>query len=201
MPFSRLIGNVALSFVTKLSTGYWTIFDPTNGYVAIHALVLRQFPLEKLDRRYFFESDMLFWLNTVQAKVVEMPMPARYGNFPSSLRPLRMVPYFLRRHIANTAKRLMYNYFIRNFSIASIYLVVGLVSLVGGVADGAWEWWRHVEAGRDAPLGTIMIPTMMILVGVQLLVGFFAADVASAPQEPIHPRLALLFSAIQRDPQ
>ena len=55
MPKPRLLGNAVLSFVTKLSSGYWNIFDPTNGYVAIHARVLAELPLEKLHHGYFFE--------------------------------------------------------------------------------------------------------------------------------------------------
>ena len=37
MPLVRKLGNAALSFMAKLSGGYWDIFDPANGYTAIHA--------------------------------------------------------------------------------------------------------------------------------------------------------------------
>jgi hypothetical protein len=60
MPLVRLVGNALLSFVAKASTGYWRVFDPTNGYTAIHATALRLIPLEKISRRYFFETDMLY---------------------------------------------------------------------------------------------------------------------------------------------
>jgi len=60
MPWLRLFGNAGLSFVNKMSTGYWPIMDPTNGYTAIHTAVLRELPLDKLARGYFFESDMLY---------------------------------------------------------------------------------------------------------------------------------------------
>ena len=65
MPAMRLFGNAVLSFMTKLSCGYWSIMDPTNGYTAIHTSLLRELPLDKLERRYFFETDMLFRLNTL----------------------------------------------------------------------------------------------------------------------------------------
>ena len=58
----RLVGNVGLSFLTKLSSGYWELFDPTNGYTAIHARRVAQLPLDKIATRYFFETDMLFRL-------------------------------------------------------------------------------------------------------------------------------------------
>ena len=40
MPKLRLIGNIFLSFITKLSTGYWELFDPTNGFIAINTKIL-----------------------------------------------------------------------------------------------------------------------------------------------------------------
>ena len=66
MPWLRLIGNAGLSFLSKMSTGYWELFDPTNGYTAIHAALVRELPLGKLSRRYFFESDILFRLNVLR---------------------------------------------------------------------------------------------------------------------------------------
>src|SRR3546814_6753233 len=78
MPIVRLVGNAVLSFFAKLSTGYWQSFDPNNGYVAIHAEIARRLPLHKIDKRYFFETDLLFRLNTLGAKVVDIPMPAIY---------------------------------------------------------------------------------------------------------------------------
>jgi dolichol-phosphate mannosyltransferase len=63
MPKVRLIGNAVLSLMNKLSSGYWDVFDPTNGYTAIHVDVLGRLPFDKISKRYFFESDMLFRLN------------------------------------------------------------------------------------------------------------------------------------------
>lgn len=47
MPKIRLFGNAVLSFMTKISSGYWNLFDPTNGYTAIHANVAKNLPFEK----------------------------------------------------------------------------------------------------------------------------------------------------------
>ncbi|HZV64622.1 MAG TPA: glycosyltransferase family 2 protein, partial [Telluria sp.] len=65
MPPMRLFGNALLSLLTKLSSGYWDLFDPTNGYTAIHADAARHLPFDKISQRYFFETDMLFRLNTL----------------------------------------------------------------------------------------------------------------------------------------
>jgi len=85
MPKRRLFGNAALSFMTKLSSGYWNLFDPTNGYTAIHASVAKYLPFEKISNRYFFETDMLFRLNTLGAVVVDVPMVAKYADEVSNL--------------------------------------------------------------------------------------------------------------------
>jgi len=62
MPRVRLFGNAVLSFMNKFSSGYWGLFDPTNGYTAISGAVAAQLPFDKISSRYFFESDMLFRL-------------------------------------------------------------------------------------------------------------------------------------------
>ena len=80
MPGVRLFGNAVLSLLAKLSTGYWHVFDPTNGYTAIHARVAQRLPFGKINRRYFFETDILFRLNTIRAVVVDIPMDALYGD-------------------------------------------------------------------------------------------------------------------------
>lgn len=113
--------------MTKLSSGYWDIFDPTNGYTAVHASVVARMPLDKISRRYFFESDMLFRLNTIRAVVVDVPMDARYGDEVSNLSVRKIVLDFAVRHLRNFGKRIFYNYFLRDLSLASLELVAGVL--------------------------------------------------------------------------
>lgn len=120
MPTVRLLGNTGLSFLTKLSSGYWNLFDPTNGYTAISARVAARLPMGKISKRYFFESDMLFRLNTMRAVVVDIPMFATYGEEHSNLKVSRELPRFFFSNLRNFGKRIFYNYFLRNFSFASL---------------------------------------------------------------------------------
>ena len=106
MPGIRLFGNAALSFLSKFSTGYWNLFDPTNGYTAIHADVAKLLPFEKISRRYFFESDMLFRLNTIRAVAVDIPMSAIYGDEISNLKVSRVMGEFFVKHVRNFFKRI-----------------------------------------------------------------------------------------------
>jgi glycosyltransferase involved in cell wall biosynthesis len=189
MPFWRVVGNAGLSFLTKLSTGYWSIFDPTNGYTALHARVAERLPLHKLARGYFFESDLLFRLGTLRARVVDVPMAARYGEETSSLRIGGVVGPFLARNLANFLKRLFYSYVLRNFSVASIYVALGTVLTVFGVAAGAEAWIAGTVEGVPATSGQVMLAALPIILGMQMLLSFVAYDVASEPATAIHPLL------------
>lgn len=95
MPRVRLFGNAVLSLMAKLSTGYWDLFDPTNGYTAIHADVARHLPFAKISKRYFFETDILFRLNTLRAVVVDVPMSAKYADEVSNLKISKIIGEFL----------------------------------------------------------------------------------------------------------
>lgn len=187
MPMGRLLGNLALSFMTKLSTGYWQLFDPNNGYVAIDARVAAALPFDKIARRYFFESDMLFRLGTLRARVIDLPMRAVYADEKSSLNPLKMVPHFFSRHMVNTFKRITYSYFLRDFSVASLELVAGSLLLLFGLVFGGITWISNMQAGVVTPAGTVMLAVMPVLVGLQFLLAFIGYDVANTPSEPVGP--------------
>jgi len=186
MPAMRLVGNALLSLVAKLSTGYWNLFDVTNGFTAIHAKVLRHLPMEKISERYFFETDLLFRLNTVRAVVVDIPMDARYGTEISNLKIHKILLEFAGKHLRNFSKRIFYNYFLRDMTVASLELVAGSGLLLFGLLFGAIHWARSIATGTAAPVGTIMLAALPTLVGLQLLLAFVAFDVANMPRRTIH---------------
>lgn len=188
MPKIRLFGNAALSLLNKLSSGYWDVFDPTNGYTAIHVDVLKKLPFAKISERYFFESDMLFRLNTVRAKVVDVPMDAHYGDEESQLNIKEIIGDFAKKNIKNTGKRIFYNYFLRDMSIASIELVIGFMLLVFGIFYGSYHWLQSAQQGVATPAGTVMFAMLPIVIGVQLLLSFLAYDIESVPRRRIHKR-------------
>ncbi len=192
MPAIRIFGNAALSFLSKLSSGYWELFDPTNGYTAISGKVAAILPFSKLSPRYFFESDMLFRLGTYRAVVQDVPMDARYADEQSNLRIGRILHEFLFKHSRNFAKRIFYNYFLRDLSSASIELVAGTILLAIGCIFSSLKWFQAYEKGVATPAGTVMIGAILILLGFQLLLAFVAHDASSTPKIPISGRLSAL---------
>ncbi len=189
MPLPRLLGNSALSFVSKISSGYWRVMDPTNGFVAIHTKILGVLPIDKIDRGYFFESDLLFRLNTLRAVVAEVPMPARYGDEVSNLRIGRAVLPFAVKHLRCFAKRVFYNYFLRDFNLGSVQLVGGMLLTLFGLIFGGLAWWRHAQLGQVTPSGTVMIAALPVLIGIQLLLSAINYDILSEPRTPLHRQL------------
>ncbi|MFM0684398.1 glycosyltransferase family 2 protein [Paraburkholderia strydomiana] len=191
MPAMRLIGNAGLSILTKISTGYWTIFDPTNGYTAINARAAAHLPFDRISRRYFFETDMLFRLNTLRAVVVDIPMDAVYGDEKSNLKISKVLFEFTGKHAKNFAKRIFYNYFLRDMTAATFELIVGVILFIFGVCFGAVHWISAIASATPTPLGTIMLSALPVLIGLQLLLGFLNYDVANVPSRPISRFLPL----------
>jgi dolichol-phosphate mannosyltransferase len=188
MPAVRLFGNTMLSFITKLSSGYWNLFDPTNGYTAISARIVPYLDLDKIADSYFFESDMLFRLNILRAAVADIPMDAIYGDEESNLRIMKVLPTFIASHLRNFFKRIFYNYFIRDFSYASIELLAGIVLLAFGTTFGIMTW---IDAHQKyyASAGTVMLFGMSMIIGVQMLLGFLQYDITHIPTVPLQNRL------------
>lgn len=185
MPWVRLFGNAFLSFITKLSSGYWSIFDPTNGFTAIHARTLASIDLDKVSQRYFFESDMLIRLGDLRAVVIDIPMRAVYADEVSGLRVGRVMFEFLWRHLVATLKRVIYMYFLRDFSLASLNLLFGVLLLGFGVIFGAVAWSESIATGVPATTGTVMLSALPIVLGFQMLLFFASYDIASEPKVPI----------------
>jgi len=189
MPLIRRIGNMGLGFLTKAATGYWNIFDPTNGFVAIRREALAQLHLKAIDNSFFFETSMLANLYMIGAVIRDVPMPARYGEEGSNLSirktliqfPLKLLRTFLRRLIL---KNLIYD-----FSMMSIYLIAGIPLLLFGLIFGSIKWIQYAERNIPAPTGTVMLPTLLVILGIQFLIAAIEIDLRSTPKAPLSPPL------------
>lgn len=190
MPFYRIIGNIVLSFVSKFSSGYWHVFDPNNGFTAIHSDVLRLLPMSKISDDYFFESDMLFRLNTLRAVVVDVPMRAIYGDEESHLKVAEALPIFAMKHVANFVKRVFYNHFLRSFSVASIQWILGPSLFVFGTGFGLYNWFSSDAADTAATAGTVMLAALPIIIGLQFTLAAIDFDIRNVPSVPLQRLLS-----------
>jgi len=185
MPKVRLFGNAVLSFMTKMSSGYWGVFDPTNGYTAIHKTALSRIDLSTLSKRYFFETDMLVKLGAERAVILDIPMEAVYGEEESGLKVSKIIPEFMRKHLFELCRRIIYSYFVRDFSFASVALFFGVVLTAFGTIFGATAWAESIRTGHIATTGTVILSALPVIIGFQLLMSFLAFDIANQPRVPL----------------
>jgi dolichol-phosphate mannosyltransferase len=191
MPGVRVFGNAVLSFAAKLSTGYWNIFDPTNGFTALEASVARKILDRPVAKRFFFETDLLYHLGALRAVVRDAPMPSRYGEEQSNIQISSVVVPFAARHLRNFVHRVGGQYFVRDFNVATVEMLGGVLFLAFGAAY-ALHWFAVREPGQTASAGVVMAAALPVIIGVQLLLQAINFDVLNVPNRPIHPYLRTL---------
>jgi glycosyltransferase involved in cell wall biosynthesis len=184
MPKVRIFGNAVLSLVSKVSTGYWNITDPTNGFTAIHKSVLRELQLPKISNDYFFESDMLFRLSIGGAVVKDLSIAATYGSEESNLRVWKTIRDFPMKYFRNFNKRIFYSYYLRELNIASLELPAGILLFMFGVYFGLTRWADAASNGIPATAGTVMLSAVPVILGFQLILAFVSYDINSVPKTP-----------------
>ena len=188
MPKIRLIGNAVLSLLSKISSGYWSITDPTNGFTAITRQALRKMEVAKVSNRYFFESDMLFRLNLAGAVVQDVSMPARYGGEKSNLSVGRSVFEFGWKHYVNFNKRIFYRYYLREWSIASLEWPLALLFFAFGAIFGLNALIVSDQTGNPVTAGQVTLTAMTIIMGMQLFLSFVSYDVQAEPRDSLQQR-------------
>lgn len=183
MPSYRIFGNIVLSFMTKLASGYWNLFDPQNGYTAIRTEVLRRLPLETVSRRYSFENDLLIHLNILQVGAVDVPIPARYGDEVSSIRLSRVIPELMNLLFRGFWRRIWYRYVLWSFSPVALLLIFGLLLFTVGLAIAIWVCFQ-VASSVVATAATVMLAALPLMIGTQMLISALQLDIQSSPSRP-----------------
>lgn len=182
MPRRRLIGNIGLTFMTKLASGYWNIFDPQNGYTAIRADTLRLLNLDAIHKRFFFENDMLIHLNFFGCRVKDISIPARYGEEKSDLSVFKVSVTFPLLFLRRFFYRVYQKYVLRDFSPIALFLFLGLILFGWGALFGVYLWIESQITGRLTPTGTIMLSLLPLILGFQLLLQAIVMDIQETPK-------------------
>jgi len=183
MPGYRVFGNILLSFMTKLASGYWNLFDPQNGYTAVRTEVLRRLPLDRVAKRYSFENDLLIHLNILQVPAVDVPVPAIYGDEVSSIKLRKVIPELLNRLTVGFWTRVWYRYVLWSFSPIALLLFLGMILFVFGVGVSVWLLFLIVGS-TIATAGTVMLAALPLMLGTQLLISALQLDIQASPSTP-----------------
>jgi glycosyltransferase involved in cell wall biosynthesis len=93
MPRARLVGNITLSLLTRVTSGYWRLFDSQCGFTAVTRATLLALDLDGLFPRYGYPNDLLARLRVARARVEDVPVRPIYGPTWRSGITLRMAIY------------------------------------------------------------------------------------------------------------
>ena len=182
MPRHRLFGSIVLTFMNKLASGYWQVFDPQNGYTAVRTSALKMLDLDAIHKRYFFENDMLCQLNYHAFRVKDVGIPARYGEEESGLNPFTIsltFPFLLLRRFV---RRIYHRYILIDFSPIALFLIVGFLLFLWGLVFGIVIWIHSLITGRPTLTGTIMLALLPLILGFQLLLQAMVLDIHETPK-------------------
>ncbi len=200
MPRLRWFGNVVMSFLTKVASGYWHVFDPQCGFIAVTTPTLRRLKLDGIARDYFFENDMLIRLNVIDARVVDVDTSSLYGDETSQLRirgvgwtfPPRLLRGFLwrftRRHLMN------------DFGLIGLLAIVGTMFTLFGVVFGLYHWILSSSSGIPATSGTVMIAVVPLILGIQMLLQALSLEVQSSAGAGETREYARMGRAVRKPP-
>jgi len=180
MPILRLAGSVALSFATKLASGYWNLFDPQNGYTAIKRSALLRIPTKKIARGYAFENDLLIWLNIAGARAKDVPIPAVYGEAVSSMRIHRVMVSISSLLFAGFWRRMLRKHVLQSFSPVALLFFTGLSLVTFGTAVGVWVVVETLVP-PVATTGSVLLSVGPLLTGIHMLVNALMLDIQSTP--------------------
>ena len=189
MPIIRRIGNLGLTFLTKISSGYWDIFDPSNGYTAIHKDVLRYIDYRNIDLNYFFETSFLLELRRINTKVSDVPIPAKYDyDEKSNLSTIHSFINFPGKLLIGFLRRISRQYFLFDFNAVSIYIIFGFLLLIFGILWGILKWYSSIKSGILASTGTVLIAVLPIIIGFQMIIQAISLDISSMPFKSMRSR-------------
>jgi glycosyltransferase involved in cell wall biosynthesis len=176
MPRHRVFGNITLSFLTKAASGYWGLFDPQNGYTAIHRSALERLPLDRIAKRYEFENDLLINLNILRVPARDVPVPAVYGEEVSGMRLTRVAPRLLRVLWRGFWHRIWWKYVMQSFSAVALLLFAGLGCLGLGAAVSVFVVVNTLGPSEASP-GTVLLAVAPMLTGIHFLISALMLDI------------------------
>jgi glycosyltransferase involved in cell wall biosynthesis len=182
MPKHRIFGNLILTFLTKLASGHWHIFDPQNGFTAIKAEALQTLDLRRIHQGYFFENDMLINLKITGSRVKDVPIPAWYGDEESGISIMKVGLTFPLLLLRRFFYRVYREYVLHDFSPIALFLFVGMMLFGWGSLFGLYHWISNALSSIATPTGTIMLSVLPLIFGFQLILQAIVLDIQETPR-------------------
>lgn len=169
IPKIRFIGNLILSYLTKIVSGYWHVTDSQTSYTAISKQALQQLPLEDIYPRYGMPNDFLVTLNINNMRVIDVPVKPVYGNGEKSgliVGKVLFSIFFLLCRLF--VKRMVQKYVLRDFHpLVMLYLFGAVLMLLDLGFLGRFAY--HFIFLHENPQITLIAILFCSIIGIQSL--------------------------------
>ncbi|WP_456365953.1 glycosyltransferase family 2 protein [Thermococcus sp.] len=142
MPRFRYIGNMMLTFLTKIASGYWHLMDPQNGYTAISRRALERIDLDSIYHWYGYPNDLLVKLNVYGFRVLDVPIPAKYGREKSKIKYTKYVVKVSWLLLKDFFWRLKEKYLLYNFHPLVFFYIFGILFLLLGTGGVLFAFYQ-----------------------------------------------------------
>ncbi|NHN46665.1 glycosyltransferase family 2 protein [Halostella sp. JP-L12] len=170
MPAFRLFGNVLLTGLTRVASGYWQLSDPQNGFTAVSRDALKQVDVDGIWEYYGYMNQLMAQLNAANVRVADVPMPVTYGDEESSIDYLQYIRRVSLLLLVSFVRRLSRKYSERNPSLVPVcYAVgatVGSVTVLGGLLSAATGDRKRIS--RRTTAGGLVISLAAFVVAAVL---------------------------------
>jgi glycosyltransferase involved in cell wall biosynthesis len=176
MPSHRVFGNVVLSFMTKLASGYWHLFDPQNGYTAISHDSLKRLQLNKIALGYQFENDLLINLSILGVHAKDVAIPAMYGEEVSGIKLRRVIPQISSLLFTGFWKRIWFKYVLWSFSPIALLLFSGIFLIIWGLGWGVFDVIYALGA-RSPTAASALLSVAPLMTGIYMLIQALVLDI------------------------
>ncbi len=164
----RFFGNSILTFLTKIASGYWQIMDPQNGYTAISRNALERLELDSIYPWYGYCNDILVKLNVYGLRVVDVPVPARYGMEKSSIKYSTYIVKISLMLLRNFFWRLKMKYIVLSFNPLVFFYILGIILTPIGFITGIYALHhKYVVGGSLFVRGVLSL--LIFIIGIQFL--------------------------------
>ena len=165
MPKTRVIPNMAISMLTKIASGYFKVADVVEGFTAINRETLERMDWDRAWQGYGYPMDFLIRLNSLGARVKDVPRRAIYlpGERQSQIKGMKYAVRVSPMLIRGFFRRLWTKYVLWDFHPLVMFYFFGLVLFPVGILFGLFLVWQqfsgHGVSGPRAILSALMIST------------------------------------------
>jgi glycosyltransferase involved in cell wall biosynthesis len=158
IPRHRYLGNMVLTFMTKIASGYWHVTDSQCGYTALSKRALQMLPLEHIYPRYGMPNDFLVTLNIYNMRVTDLPVKPIYDIGEQSGLKVRNIVFPLSFLITRLFfRRMIQKYVIRDFHPLVLFYAFGIALLIVDIPLIVRLFALWFEKGSIPPINALTI--------------------------------------------